>query len=143
MGFLITLADGTRVPFAEGGLTINSEAITGAKTLRTEDSGKEFTLSAANGAPIALPDVANGLRYKFTTGLAFDTSPWVITSTTNVISGSVTVAGVVVVGSLENSISFVESAEGLGDWIEIWSDGTNWYVSGQAAVTGAITLTVI
>ena len=42
-----------------------------------------------------------------------------------------------------NTISFVESAESLGDYVDIVSDGTNFYVSGSAVTAGSITLTVV
>jgi hypothetical protein len=117
------------------------ETITAAKTLYAFDTGKHYSLSAAAGAAITLPAVEAGLNYRFTTGLAFATTDWTIVSTTNVIQGNVLVAGAHVAGANENTISFVATAESLGDWVHIWSDGTNWYASGSAVTTGAITFT--
>jgi len=139
--FYITLVNGDKIPFDGAGLGRVVEDITVAKTLDTEDSGKEFVLKAAGGVAITLPPVQTGLNYKFTTGLAFATTPFVITSTTSVIQGSVTVAGVVIAGINENTITFAETVESLGDWVEIWSDGVNWYISGQATTALAIVLT--
>jgi hypothetical protein len=143
MKFYIVQTNGDLIPFEGTGMLANAVEITAAKTLTREDSGKSFVLKAAAGEAITLPDAANGLGYRFATGLAFDTSPWVITSATSTIEGSVTVNGAVAPASNENTITFVESAESLGDWVEIWSDGTSWFVSGQASLTGAITLTVV
>lgn len=118
------------------------ETLTEAITLTAKDSGKTFILGAATGAVITLPGVAlAGFKAKFITGLAFATTSWTIVAATNVIQGSVIVNSTHVAGSNENTISFVHSAESLGDWVEIESDGTNWYVNGSGVSAGSITLT--
>lgn len=119
-----------------------TETIAADTTLTAEDSGKCFTLSAAAGAEITLPAVsAVGFCARFVTGLAFATTDWTIVSATDVIQGNVVVAGAHVAGSDENTISFVASAESVGDWVEIYSDGTNWYASGSGVTSGSITFT--
>lgn len=118
------------------------KTITEATTLTAKDSGKTFILGAATGAAITLPGVAlAGFKAKFITGLAFATTSWTIVAATSVIQGSVIVNSTHVAGSNENTISFVHSAESLGDWVEIESDGTNWYVNGSGVSAGSITLT--
>jgi hypothetical protein len=121
----------------------NVEAVTGATTLTAEDSGKVFILKAAEGAEITLPAVATsaGLRFKFIVGLAFATTNWKVKTDENVIEGSVLVNGAHVAGVNENTISFVASAESIGDFAELVCDGTNWYVNGSGVTAGAITLT--
>jgi hypothetical protein len=123
----------------------NVEAVTGATTLTAEDSGKVFILKAAAGAQITLPAVATsaGLRFKFIVGLAFATTDWTIKAATNVIEGSVLVNGAHVAGIDENTISFVASAESIGDFAELVCDGTNWYVNGSGVTAGSITLTAV
>ena len=121
------------------------EAVTGAITLTAEDSGKVFILKAAAGAQITLPAVATsaGFRFKFVIGLAFATTNWTVLAASNVIEGSVLVAGAHVAGVNENTISFVASAESVGDFAELVCDGTHWYVNGSGVTTGAITLTAV
>lgn len=120
----------------------NVESVTGALTLTGADSGKVFILNAATGAAISLPAVTmTGFKAKFITGLAFATTNWTVVSATSVIQGSVIVNSTHVAGSNENTISFVASAESLGDWAEVVSDGTNWYVNGSGVTSGSITLT--
>jgi hypothetical protein len=123
----------------------NVEAVTGATTLTAEDSGKVLILNAAAGAQITLPAVATsaGLRFKFVVGLAFATTNWTVKAATNVIEGSVLVNGAHVAGVNENTISFVASAEAIGDFAELVCDGTNWYVNGSGVAAGAITLTAV
>jgi hypothetical protein len=123
----------------------NVEAITGATTLTAEDSGKVLILKASAGAQITLPAVATsaGLRFKFIVGQLFATTDWTVKAATNVIEGSVLVNGAHVAGVDENTISFVASAESIGDFAELVCDGTNWYVNGSGVSAGAITLTAV
>lgn len=118
------------------------QTITGAIVLTQGDSGKDFTLSASEGAEIELPAVAQkGFKARFTVGSAFATTNWTITSATNVIQGSADVNSTLVPASNENTISFVATAETIGDFMEIHSDGTNFYAYGIGAGAGAITFT--
>jgi hypothetical protein len=123
----------------------NVEAVTGATTLTAEDSGKVLILKASAGAQITLPAVATsaGLRFKFIVGQLFATTDWTVKAATNVIEGSVLVNGAHVAGVDENTISFVASAESVGDFAELVCDGTNWYVNGSGVSAGAITLTAV
>lgn len=120
------------------------ETITGARVLTQFDSGTDFTLSASTGAVINLPAVAKkGFKTKFTVGSAFATTNWTIVSATNVIQGSADVNSTLVPGANENTISFVATAETVGDFVEIYSDGVNFYAYGIGAAAGAITFTVV
>ncbi len=123
----------------------NVEAVTGATTLTAEDSGKVLILKASAGAQITLPAVATsaGLRFKFIVGQLFATTDWTVKAATNVIEGSVLVNGAHVAGVDENTISFVASAEAIGDFAELVCDGTNWYVNGSGVAAGSITLTAV
>ena len=133
--------NGDKVVFDGSGLLRRSVDITAAKTLTREDSGVSFKLKAAAGVEILLPAVFDGMSYRFTTGLAFATTDFTIVSTTNVIQGNIIVDGASVAASNENTISFVASAESLGDYIDIESDGINIYVSGSGVTAGSITAT--
>lgn len=139
--YYITLVNGDKIPFDGAGLGVVAEDILVAKTLDTEDSGKVFVLKADEGVAITLPAPQTGLNYKFVTGLAFDTTSYVITATASVIQGSVTIAGIVIPAINENTITFADDKESLGDWIELICDGTNWYISGQATTALSIVLT--
>jgi len=123
------------------------EVLSAAQTLTAADSGKVFILDAAAGATVTLPALAEGLKFKFVVGANFATSDWVIDSAegdniNGIISdmGS-TVAGVPAVG--EDQINFVNSAESIGDWVELVCDYSNsqWLVSGACALNGGITAT--
>jgi hypothetical protein len=121
------------------------ETVAVATTLTAKDSGKVFILKAAAGAQITLPAVATsaGLRFKFIVGQLFATTDWTVKALSNAIEGSVLVNGAHVAGVDENTISFVASAESIGDFAELVCDGTNWYVNGSGVTAGAITLTAV
>jgi len=140
--YYILDANGKRVPFSESGLGKVVEDITAVRTLTLEDSGKELIFKASAGVAITLPSVAvKGFNVKFITGLAFATTNFTIVSATNVIQGGAIVNSVFVPAVNENTISFVASAETVGDYITITCDGTNFYVEGVGASAGAITFT--
>ena len=40
-----------------------------------------------------------------------------------------------------DTITFVRAVAVIGDWVEVTSDGTNWYVHGMTAADGGVTLT--
>jgi hypothetical protein len=144
MGYFKTQTDGSRVWIEDDGKSHSLiEVVTGAQTLTVEDSGKTFILRAAAGAAIALPAVtaAIGFKAKFITGLAFATTNFTIVSTTNVIQGGAIVNSTYVPAVNENTISFVATAETVGDVIELECDGTNWYANGVGALAGSITFT--
>jgi hypothetical protein len=123
----------------------NVETVAVATTLTAKDSGKVFILKASAGAQITLPEVATsaGLRFKFIVGQLFATTDWTVKALSNAIEGSVLVNGAHVAGVDENTISFVASAESIGDFAELVCDGTNWYVNGSGVTAGAITLTAV
>lgn len=120
----------------------DTETLTSAKTLTSGDSGKTYFLDAAGGATITLPALKNGLNFKFIVADNFATTNWIVDSAEgDNIEGMLEVAGAVVVASGEDQINFVASAEAKGDFVQLECNGTNWFVSGQAALSGGLTVT--
>jgi len=127
------------------GLNVNTvaETVTAAKVLTNADNGKVFILNAAAGVAVTLPAPKAGLKYTFVIGANFATSNWVVgtNAAAAVIQGTMLVAGAAVPGVNEKQINFVNSAEALGDYAYVVSDGTNWFVFGVGNTAGSITLT--
>lgn len=136
-----TQANGESLTIPIDGVGKNVETIAAAITLTADDSGKEFILTAAAGAAITLPSPISGWNAKFRTGSAFATTNWTIVSATDVIEGYAAVNYATVVAANENTISLVATAETIGDYVEIVSDGTSFLVSGVGNTTGSITFT--
>jgi len=120
---------------------LNMQNITAATTLTVEDSGKVFLLSGGTGVAITLPVPTRGLYYKFVITAVFATNYTVVSGTTDVMEGSILVAGAVVTVDAADQINFVGTAENIGDFALIYSDGTTWFVEAQALTAGAITAT--
>jgi hypothetical protein len=113
-----------------------------ATTLTAADSGVVYTIPAATaGAEITLPTLKAGLNFKFIVAGAFATTDWTIVSSTSVIYGVANVNSVSILGAAENTISFVASAETIGDYVNLVCDGTSWYADGFAAAAGGVTFT--
>jgi len=120
----------------------DTETIAADKTLTAADSGKTFWLDNSTGEDITLPALKDGLNFKFVVADNFATDNWTVQSAEgDNIEGMIEVAGAVVVASGEDQINFVATAESLGDFIQLECNGTNWFVSGQAALSGGITAT--
>lgn len=120
------------------------ETISAAKTLTGADSGKVFILDASAGVTVTLPALADGYHFKFIVGAAFATSNWVIDSAEgDNITGNLVVNGAAVPAAAEDQINFVNSAETVGDFIELFADSGNsqWIVWGIGNSAGSITAT--
>jgi len=121
-----------------------TNTISTATTLTASDSGKTFTLSGSAGVAVTLPAVTvDGFNAKFIIGSAFATTNFTLVSPTSIIQGGGIVNSVFVPASNENTISFVATAETVGDYVEVVSDGTNYYVNGVGALAGSITFTAV
>ena len=137
------------------GATLTSPTITGAKgagatltptvafALTAAQSGTDVFLSAAAGFAITLPAVAAGLYFRFTVAAAFATTNFTVITPAlaDLIQGGATVAGSDVPAADEDTISFVATAENKGDFVDVWSDGTSWFVNGRGTTAGSITFT--
>tara|TARA_R100001015_G_C4613754_1_gene169465 strand:- start:381 stop:791 length:411 start_codon:yes stop_codon:yes gene_type:complete len=117
------------------------EAITVGSSLTSADSGKVFKVSGSGGT-VTLPAPKAGFNARFVTTGAMDTANTVIAGgTADKMEGSLIVAGAVVDVDAADQINFVHGSSNLGDFVDIWSDGTNYYVFGNALTSGGITAT--
>lgn len=139
----VTMAGALTVTGQVGGKEL-SETATVDDTLTIAESGKTIYFGTA-GVDITLPAVATaaGVVYRFVVSANFATTSMTIATSggEDKIYGSLEVAGAVVLCAAEDTVTFVNTAELPGDWVELRSDGTNWYISGQAGTSGAITCT--
>jgi hypothetical protein len=69
---------------------------------------------------------------------AFATTNYVIDSAEgDNIEGTLIVAGAVVDCNAVDQIDFVNDGENLGDYVEIRSDGTKWFIGDSGVLTGS------
>lgn len=137
--YFITLANGDRIPFEGSGLGKLIETISVTRTLTIEDSGKIFRLAANVGAQINLPAVpVIGMNYEFFIGSAFSTTNWMIAAASDNVYGHIIVDSTHVLIDNADNVSFIATAETIGDTLKIFFDGTNWIVFGSAYAAGGI-----
>ena len=125
----------------------DTEAITAANTITAAESGTRFVMNTATARIQTLPTPAAGLEYWFYVGATEPTGTHTIVtaSSANIIVGNVSspedAAGNVATVTDADTISLVASKAVHGDYVHVWSDGTNWYLDGQCKVQDAITTT--
>lgn len=115
------------------------EDVTAVNTLTYAECGKTMTLNAATEFATTLPAPVAGCMFRFIVAAApVGTAYTIVTSGSgNIIDGTTVVNGAVIGCVDEDTITFTASAAISGDWVSLVSDGTNWYVTGQAfAATG-------
>lgn len=131
-----------------GALKLKTQDLTAASTLTANDSGKIFFLNSATEFETTLPSPAAGLNFKFIVKAAPASASYTIVTAD---SANILIGGI---NELEvdtgddgpyiadgDTITFADGVAVVGDWVELISDGTSWYVTGQANADGGITLT--
>ncbi|KKT77161.1 MAG: hypothetical protein UW74_C0048G0006, partial [Candidatus Giovannonibacteria bacterium GW2011_GWC2_44_8] len=62
-----------------------------------------------------------------------------VVAPTAILNGPIDVNSTLVLCTDEATIAFVQTADTAGDWVEVRSNGTKWFVTGQAQAVGGIT----
>lgn len=137
----------TSASFMPVGQSPNAESLTAAtKTVTSDESGTVFFFNRAGGVAVTLPAPALGLRYKFIIATNFTSDGSIATNG----GADIIIGGV---NELEvdtgddgpsdlnaDTITFNNAADTVGDYVELVSDGTSWFLSGQTALDGGVTL---
>jgi len=109
-----------------------------AGSLTISDSGKVCYLKSATGRAINLPAPTSGFKLKVVTAQTFATTAWTFVSTGANIRGGAIVNSVFVASAGTTTITLSASAETLGDWFEITSDGTSYFINGVYAAASGV-----
>jgi hypothetical protein len=119
-----------------------AEVVAATNVLTAAESGKTSFLNLAGGFTTTLPAPAAGLKFKFVVSVA-PTTAYIITVAggVNVIEGMADVNSTLVLASNEGEINFAANTAIVGDWVEVESDGTSYFVTGQSGAAGGITFT--
>jgi len=121
--------------------TASSEVVTTTNVITASENGKTFYLNTAGGFTSTLPAAAIGLNYKFIVSTV-PTTAYIITtnSSANVLFGFfLDIVGEQVYFSAQDTLNFVASTSLVGDFLEVESDGTNWYCVAKSGADGGIT----
>jgi len=121
-----------------------TEVVTATNVITAAESGTTFFLNIAGGFTSTLPAAATGLKYKFIVSTA-PTTAYIITtnSSANILFGTfLDIVGELVYFSAQDTLNFVASTSVVGDFLEVESDGTNWYCTAKSGADGGITVAV-
>jgi hypothetical protein len=118
-------------------------SLTAAYTIPEEANNRTYVLNAAAGIAVTLPTPKAGKRFKFIVGTIPATGAYTVVSKggANVIQGLQNVNNTLVPGSDEDTITFAQTNADIGDFVELVSDGTNWFASGQSFAASSFTFT--
>lgn len=130
---------------AEEGVRVRTEDLTAASTIDANKSGTTYFLNSATEFATTLPSPAAGLWFKFVVKAAPASASYTVVTAggADIIIGGV--------NELEtdtgddgpydddaDTITFADGVAVVGDWVELVSDGTSWYVTGQVKADGGV-----
>ena len=124
------------------------EDVTAVGTLLYTECGKTIFLNSATAFALTLPLPVAGCYFKFIVKAAPAAASYtVVTSASaNILIGGVNELEVDTTndGPYDadgDTITFADGVAAVGDYVEMISDGTSWYITGQANLDGGITVT--
>jgi hypothetical protein len=115
-------------------------AISTSTVLTTASTGGTYYISA--GGTITLPTTASssGISYRFVIASAVSADVIISSaggSSGDDIEGSLIVAGAVVDCTANDIITFVSDGEDVGDFVQLYSNGTKWFIGSSNGLTAA------
>ena len=137
----------TEVILQEAGGASRQSVLTAATTLTAADSGKTYFLALAGGFTVTLPSVAVGLNFKFFVQIAPTTDYIILSADLDKLAGLVHssdgVDGDSETAFTADQVNFISAggASTIGDSVDLWSDGTNWYARAFCNISTGITIT--
>lgn len=130
----------TRLGSATAGLDFFSDmdARTATSTIAVAETGSIYVLTGA-AQTHTLPAVASsaGTHYRFVVGGSLTGDAVISSPEGDNIEGTLLVAGAVVDCNANDIITFVSDGENIGDFVDVYSDGTYWYVGSSGGLTAA------
>lgn len=108
-------------------------------TLTVAQSGAIVQMAVA-GLDVTLPaaTAAAGVGYRFVVSAAVaSTDMTIVGAAADLINGTLVVAGAVVDCDASDIITFVIDGENVGDFVELYSDGTSWLIGDSGALTAS------
>jgi len=124
---------------------IKCQSLTANYTITQADCGTLFTLDKADGIAVTLPTVADagsGWWCRIVVGTNIGSNTGTITAEGALMRGGIneletddTEDGPSTVGG--TSITIANALDTIGDYVELYTNGTLWFVSGQSTLDGA------
>lgn len=108
-------------------------------TLTIAQTGSIVQMAVA-GLDVTLPapTAAAGVGYRFVVSAAVATTDMtIVAGTADTIEGTLIVAGAVVDCDASDLLTFVIDGENIGDYVDMYSDGTKWLIGDSGALTAS------
>lgn len=121
----------------------NHELVTATNIITAFENGKTYYLNAAGGFTSTLPAPFKGAAFRFVVKTAPTTAYIIVTTSgANLMYGMMLerAGGAGVAGAARDTFNFVANQAIIGDWVEFFSDGTNWYYRGMVDVAAGNTV---
>ncbi len=139
----------TEVVIQEASGAGSAEVVTATNVLTASESGKTFYLNSATEFVTTLPAPVLGLNYRFIVSAAPSGADYTVVTeaAAQILAGHVLTSqdaggsGDTETTATATTITFVGGQSVVGDMAEVWSDGTSWFASCEAAVVAGITIT--
>lgn len=116
------------------------ETLTANRTLTAVDSNKVFFLNAVAGFDVTLPAPVVGMTFHFIVQTAPTSNGYDIATNggDDIMKGIVTEADSATgaVDQNADNLNLAANVAVAGDWVDMVSDGTSWFVRGQVAANG-------
>lgn len=126
----------------------DTEDSTAVNTLAESECGKTIFLNSATEFETTLPAPSDGCYFKFIVKAAPSSADYTVVTngSDNIIIGGVNELEVDTsddgpYDADADTLTFVDGVGVVGDYVEMISDGTSWYITGQANADGGITVT--
>lgn len=110
-----------------------------AKTLTAKDNGLTFVITTT-GYTYTLPAPFKGAYWRFVVATTFGTD-FLVDGGNSLIFGAVDLNSARVNFTGVSELRIQDNLETVGDWYELWSDGTNWYIDGFGEQASAVATT--
>jgi hypothetical protein len=135
----VTISSGLRVP---------TETVAATETLTANECGKVVFLAHATEFVTTLPAPTAGCRFEFWVKLAPAAASYTVVTaaSANILIGGINENEVDTTndGPYDadgDTVTFVDGLAVVGDFVIMVSDGTSWYLYGQANADGGVTVT--
>lgn len=120
-------------------LSTDTGGLSAAKTLTADESnGQSYILDGGTGFAITLPVATKGWSCKITVGAAFATD-FVVTAQSAILEGCILEAGAVQDVASATTLTLEDGVENVGDYLDLWSDGTSIFVTGNFLTAASVT----
>ena len=119
-------------------IALETNTISASVTLEKGDSGEIFFLSGDDGGTVTMPAPFAGGRMRFVMTENTPTTAFTIDCGAGLLEGNLqNASGHSRANNAQNVVFGTTTVK--GDFADLCSDGTNWYVAATSAISGAIT----